>query len=311
MSKDLGLAIAAGIASGLVFLSVFAGGALGILLMYLTPLPLIMVGLSLGLWRGLISSGVALVMVAAATPDAVSVYGLVAPLPAMVVTRQALLWRQRADGTVEWYPPGLLLAWLAIVAVALMALGALLIPTRGMAFEAMAQRYVVDFLDQVAPTAPTDVKEGAAALWSALFPAMLACGWLLMTMANAIVAQWTVSRAGHGRRPTPAYATVELPWWLLAALGAATAVGLLAGGDLGYLGRNAAAVLLWPYVFVGLAVVHRALRRRTNGSMLLALFYVAFFAMFGWALLAVAGLGLVWHGNRLLHRGTDSSQEEK
>jgi len=64
MSKGLGLSVAAGLASGLIFLSVLTGESLGILLIYLTPLPLAMVGLSFGLSAAAIASGVSLVTVA-------------------------------------------------------------------------------------------------------------------------------------------------------------------------------------------------------------------------------------------------------
>ncbi len=311
MSKGIGLSVAAGIASGVVYLSVLAGGTLGILLTYFTPLPLVMVGLAFGLRRLLLASIIASAVVAVAGPQAIMMYAVVGPLPMLILVRLALRWRQTTDGTGEWYPTGALLAWLSVVAVGLMLLGSAVLPSGDGGVQGMVHRQVAAFLDEAAPMVSAEVKDSATALWSAMFPAMVGGAWLVMAVLNGVVGQWTVARAGFALRPTPVYTRLELPLWLLPVLAAAVAVGLTAGGDVGYLGRNAAAVLLWPYVFGGLAVVHRAIRGRPNAGMLLALFYVAFFAMFGWALIAVAGLGLVRHWTRLRRHDAGGGQEEK
>ncbi len=312
MSRSLGLSVAAGLTSGLVYLSVLSGGLLGVMLSYLTPLPLVMIGLAMGLVPAAIAALIALAVVALAAPlVAVPVFAVVALLPVLVLVRQALLWRPGAGGAGEWYPPGRLLAQLALLAVALMGLGAALAVERTTGLEEVVHQTVGSFVDQVAPTAPADMKDSLTSLWSALFPAMLAGAWLLTAVLNGMVGEWTVAKAGHAQRPVPDYAALELPLWLLGALAVTALIGGVAGGDAGYLGRNAAVVLLWPYVFAGLATVHRWSRGRPNAGLLLALFYLAFFAMFGWALVAVAGLGLVRHWTRLRRRDAAGGQEEK
>jgi len=284
---------------------------MGVVLAYLMPLPLVMVGFSWGLGRAVIGSGLALAVVLVTTPSTALIFSMVALLPTLMLVGLAGLYRPTPSGGVDWYPPGSLLAWLALVAVGLMVLGALLVTAGGMTFEDEARRYITQLLDQIAPLTPVEVKDGAIALWSALLPALLGSAWLIMVVMNGMLAQWTVAKAGHAFRPTPAYVTLEMPLWVLAALISAVVIGLTAGCNIGYLGRNAAAVLMWPQIFAGLAVVHQALRRRSNARMMLAFFYVGFFVMFGWALVAVAGLGLVRHWTRLRRRQVESSQEEK
>ncbi len=311
MSKDLGLSVVAGLASALVFLSVLTGGALSVVLAYLMPLPLVMVGFSWGFKRLLLGSGLALAVVLGAAPSAVPVFATAVLLPAAVLVCLARHCRPSAAGGVDWYPPGSLLAWLAVVAVGLMVVGTSLATAEGAGFEDEARRAITQFFDQVAPLTPSEIRDGAIRLWSALFPAMLGSAWLIMAVLNGVLAQWTVAKSGHALRPTPDYAALELPLWTLAALASAVVLGLTAGGDVGYLGRNAAVVLMWPQMFAGLAIVHQALRRRPNAGMLLAFFYVVFFVMFGWAQVALAGLGLVRHWTRLRRRQVASSQEEK
>jgi hypothetical protein len=311
MSKDLGLSVVAGLASALVFLSVLTGGGLGVVLAYLMPLPLVMIGFSWGFKRLLLGSGLALAVVLGAAPSAVPVFATAALLPAVILVCLTRQYRVTTAGGVDWYPPGSLLAWLAVVAVGLMILGTSLVTAEGAGFEDEARHMITQLLDQVAPLTPPEVRDGAITIWSALFPAMLGSAWLIMAVLNGLLAQWTVAKAGHALRPTPDYTTLELPLWTLAALVSAGVLGLTAGGNVGYLGRNAALVLMWPQMFAGLAMVHQALRRRPNAGMLLAFFYVVFFVMFGWAQVAVAGLGLVRHWTRLRRRQVVSSQEEK
>lgn len=311
MSKDLGLSVVAGLASALVFLSVLTGGGIGVVLAYLMPLPLVMVGFSWGLGRVLLGSGLALAVMLVAAPSAVPVFATTALLPAVILVCLSRQYRLTPAGNVDWYPPGSLLAWLAVVAVGLMILGILLVTAEGVGFEDEARRYITQLLDQIAPLTPAEVRDGAITLWSALFPAMLGSAWLIMAALNGVLAQWTVEKAGHALRPTPDYVALELPLWSLVALAGAVVLGLMAGGNVGYLGRNAAVVLMWPQMFAGLAVVHQALRRRPNAGMMLAFFYLVFFVLFGWAQIALAGLGLVRHWTRLRRRQVASSQEEK
>ncbi|HLN24453.1 MAG TPA: DUF2232 domain-containing protein [Patescibacteria group bacterium] len=311
MSKGLGLSVAAGLASGLIFLSVLTGESLGILLIYLTPLPLAMVGLSFGLSAAAIASGVSLVTVALVSVSAVPSFAVISMVPALVLVRQALLWRQNEDGTLEWYPPGLILAWLTGIAVGLLAAGTAFVSAQGLGIEETLRQHVAGFVTEMAPNAPVEMRDGLIALWSALMPAMAACAWLIIAVLNGVLAQATVTKAGHARRPTPPYGSLELPGWIAVALGAAVLLGLLADGDIGYVARNMAVVLLWPYVFVGLTVVHQALRGRRNAGILFAVFYTAVFALFGWALVAIAGLGLVRHWTRLRRHKAGGGQEKK
>ena len=55
MPKGLGLAGAAGLTSALVTLSVISGGGFGMLLAYVTPLPLVLVGLAFGFGPALLA----------------------------------------------------------------------------------------------------------------------------------------------------------------------------------------------------------------------------------------------------------------
>ena len=316
MSKSLGLTVAAGFASALVFLSVVFGGTFGVLLSYLVPLPLMMAGLSQGAKPQLGSAAAAVALVGLVAPGAVLSFVAIGIVPALAVVRLSLMWRWGKDGLVEWYPPGPLLAWLATMAAGLMLLTAAVVAGSGSGVEEAVNRQVVRFIAELPPEAlgavpDAEVKDDLTAIWSAWLPATMASAWLMVAVLNGTLAQRILNRGGRALRPTPAYAGLELPVWLDVGLAAVLLGALALDGDLGYLARNLVVLLAWPFAFAGLATVHEWVRGRPNPGLLLALFYSVFFVLFGWALVAIAGLGLVRHWTRPRRRDAGPGQEEK
>ena len=317
MTGTVGIALAAGLLSALMFLSLSEGLAIGLLLTYLAPLPLLMAGLA----RGLAMAGLAGVMAMLAITLvsgglAALPFALAVVVPVTVIVRQALLWRSDSSGAVEWYPPGLLLGWLTGMAVTLIGLGAALVSGEaglgGGGLEGWIAASVGHGLDLLAPTLDASQRQAVAAGWVPLFLALVGGSWLVMILINTILAQGLLARWGHNRRPTPVYVReLDLPTWLGGLLVAAAAAGALAEGDLAYLGRNVAAVTLVPFALSGLAAVHLWVAGRPNARMLLVAVYGVVFLASAWVLLPIAGLGLVRFVTRFRPTGDSGGGKEK
>ena len=232
MIRLIGLSLAAGLLSAVLFLSLAKGFAAGMILSYVAPLPLMLAGLSLG-WRMAAASGLAAMAAVAAVAGGLSAlpFAVTAVLPSVVVARQALLWRGSADGAVEWYPPGLLLGWLTALACGLVVLGALLAPSGEAGIEGWVRETVGQTVGMVAPTVPAEDRAKVVGWWVPFFPAMVAGSWLVMSVANAAAAQGILARQGKSRRPSPAYRELTLPVWLGVFLLVACAAAMT-GGDL-------------------------------------------------------------------------------
>lgn len=316
MTGSFGVGPAAGLISAILFLLPVKGFAVGMPLSYLSLLPVMMAGLSLGLGAAAAAGLVAAVSVAlVAGWFAVLPYAVVVALPSLVVVRQALLWRSNAEGNVEWYPPGLVLGRLTGIGLALIALGAILVPdlpggVENGGLQARVAEIIGRALDMLAPTLTEEQRKGAADLWVPFFPAMVAGSWLMMAVVNAAAAQGLLARLGRNRRPTPTYRELVLPTWLGVVLVVASVLGIAAGGDLGYASRSAAVVTLIPFGLLGLAVVHGWARGRPNARMILAGVYGGLFLASVWALLPVAGLGLVRFMTRLRRADAGGGKEE-
>src|ERR1051326_6620918 len=90
----------------------------GLVLVYMAQLPLFIAGLWLGTGAAALAGlAGALVLAAASGLLGAAVFAAVNAVPVALLVRQALLARRAEDGTVVWYPLGMLTAWLTALAL--------------------------------------------------------------------------------------------------------------------------------------------------------------------------------------------------
>lgn len=290
MSQALGLAVLAGLVSCALFLSLISGvpGVVG--LAYFVQMPLMLVGLTLGPTASMIAAAGALItngLVAGVM--AAGLYGVVQAMPALVLVRQALLSRQGEAG-MEWYPPGLILAQLAAMAAVGIGVAYLMMLGEPGGLPGAIEAFLVAMLTHLG-VATAEAETGLGA-WVYVFPGLVAASWLIMVVLNAILAQALAVRLGRNRRPTPVLASLQLPGWLWPLIGVTALLAWIGDGGVGFLGRSALIVLLVPYAFLGLAVIHAIARRWARPGLGLTAVYLAIIVL-GWPVLAVLVLGLV------------------
>ncbi len=314
--KGLGLSVAAGIASALMFLSVLVGAALGALLTLTAPLPLAMLGLSTGASASFIGALVGLLVVTLVAGGAAPAYAVLVAIPVVVLVRQSLLWRQTGpdpERDREWYPPGLTLAWLTGLAATGLLIGSVIAQavSDGQGIEALVRNTLAQAMLPVTEGMPIETRDTLLAMWASFFPALIAGMWQVVALVNGVLAQALVSRMNQARRPSPDYSQLMLPNWVGVGLIGAIPLAFI-GGDVGYVAKNLAVVLTVPYVLMGMAEVHERLKVRPNRAILLVVFYLVL-VLFGWMALAVAGLGLVrhWNRSRMRPQGDSGGQEEE
>src|SRR5712691_1026824 len=277
----------------------------GLVFVYLTQLPLFIAGLWLGVGAAALAGLTGtLVLLAASDLLGAAVFAGLNAVPVALIVRQALLARQQADGTLVWYPLGLLTAWLTAFALAGIA-AALLLLGGPEGLQAVLKSVVGEVLDRLARR-PLPNRDQVAEFLAMVIPGIVAASWMMMLVANAALAQGVLARFGKNWRPSPDLAGLGLPLWVPLALGFAAAA-IVFGGSLRFIGINMMIALSVPFCLAGLAVLHAAARRLTHPAMALIGFYTVA-AMFGWPFLVVAILGLLesWLGlrHRLLSPGS-------
>lgn len=323
MSKDMLIALGGGGLSAAASMTFLMGSPAALVLVYVAPLPLLLVGLGLGAKPGVIAA-VTGFMVAGLTGGATTagLYGLLNALPAALVVRQALMQRPTGPaGGVQWYPVGSILSWLTVLGAGIFLTAVLASHVLGYGgIEDSVSTYLDRAFTIMVPALGETERATVVAGYTPWFPGFVVASWLVMTAVNGALAQALLVRMGRGLRPQTALADLKLPEWISLLLVASMAVALLGSllgpGEVQYIGRNLAIIMAVPFFFIGLAVVHALARRALREAMLRAVFFFVFYVLLLYtglvAMTVVAGIGLIeqWGGElRRRFAGPDENRE--
>ena len=294
-----------GAGSGLVSAALFASAAtatsLAGLLFYLAPLPLCLAGLGWGGMVALLSALTGTVVIAASLGAATAaVFALSIAAPTALLAHLALLSRPAATpngqvvGPLEWYPPGRIVGWAALIAG---LLAGILVLTIGYDQEAYRDtiRQILEHstLKELDRNGTVFTEEAIASLSSVLaraLPAAFAIIWFTITLFNLWIAALIVDASGRALRPWPDLRGFELPNALVPIFAGALAASFLPGLP-GLLATGLAGALLFAYVLQGLAVIHLYSHGLPFRAVLLTAVYLGILLL-GWVALVVAILGL-------------------
>jgi uncharacterized protein YybS (DUF2232 family) len=299
----------AGLISAGLYLSAIIWSLGALLLAFLTPLPIFLVGLSLGARAaGIAGAMAALIVIAASSTLGGVMYIGAYALPVFLVCRSAMLSRVIIDAsggkTVERYPPGMLTIWLTLVPVTVLVLTFIYAMANGDSLEAMITRQLEPFIQHYrtayeAAITGTDVTtpgqlEMIEKLIIQIAPTMLAIGSMATVLLNGVLAQGVLSRFGHNMRPSPRMGQIELPHWLIICFASNFLLGISIGDTLGYLAMALAGTFAFPLFLSGLGVAHAAADRSKVPFGLLFVVYVLL-SISRWGTPAAVILGLIDH----------------
>lgn len=297
MGKTALLAVGGGSLSGAAVLAALGGSPLGMIAVYLAPLPLLAAGLALGTSGfGIAASAGLTVALLFGGFAAAGLYGGLHVIPSWLLVQQAM--RIQPGTSDNWRPIGDVLAVVTLLIAFVVAAtcwsgrgdGGIEAAVEGLLTAVTA---VVSDLDE--PTRQALVDQVAP-----LFPGFAAVVWLTILIANAVLAQGLLAARGLSRRPKPRWSELRLPSWFDWPLVGAAVLALATQGDVAYIARNVVVILLATYFLVGLAVVHGIGQRSRSKGLMLAAFYALLMLFFVFAAALVAALGVAeqWIGVR-------------
>lgn len=292
------LSIGAGLTSALLYGGVISTNGWGgtpasLILVYFAQLPLMLIGLSFGSASGIIAGATGIIALFVAGGAIISGgFALGSAFPSALVSRQALLSRSAADGQIEWYPLGSVLAWLVLWGAAVTSVILLVLFSQQNDFPATLQVLLSSTLQKMAPHLSDADRHSLATTVSQILPGVTALSWLAMTVVNACLAQAIAKKLSLNMRQNSDISTLQLPRWLLIALAASALLGLL-GSNVGYMAQNLLLIFLLPLFLVGLAVIHVfARQRQTLRPLILGISY-GLIVIIGWPAVLVTGIGLI------------------
>lgn len=296
------IGLGAGAAAALLFASLTSGAWLSVLLFYLAPLPIMIAGLGWSHWSALI----------AALSGAVAVglffgglffftFLIAAGLPAWWLCYLALLARPIGNAAatggdnsagLEWYPPGRLVIWAAVLAATIVVLAIPMFGTDAESFRAS----LGDHLKQMMQIEGGDASANAGRfdrLVGSLVVAIPPAAAVLATITS-LVNLWLAARvvkfSGLLKRPWPNFSAMTFPRSVAAVLAVAIVLSFV-GGLIGIVAGVLAAGLLIAYGVLGFAVLHALTIGLKNRPLVLGGVYASVI-VFSWPVLALCLLGL-------------------
>ena len=309
MLQLLVIGVGAGVVTALLFASVASGALLSIFLFYLAPLPIMIAALGWSSLAGLIGA----VTAAAGLAFTFGTFFffsflVIVGLPAWWLCRLALLSRTvdapamagpaAAPGDLEWYPPGRLVMWAAILASAVVAAAILYAASSTDNFHTGLRNAFerVLRLQTGTPAGSPLVMRGVSNpellldVMVTVVPLLAAVLTTVTHLFNLWLAGRVVSVSGRLRRPWPDLPMLTLPKQAPLFLAGAIALSFLPG-VLGTVATVFAAALLMAFAILGLAVLHAITRGTGSRYFMLAGIYGAVF-VFSWPVIPLALFGL-------------------
>jgi hypothetical protein len=301
MPTPLIIGAGAGLISAALFASAATATALAGVLFYLAPLPVCLAGLGWGGTAALISALTGTVVVAASLgPATAAIFALAIAAPGALLTHLALLSRPVAPaqgetaGALEWYPPGRLVGWAALIAGLLAGILVLILGYDQESYRDSIRQILshsaLKELDRDGTLLTEENIAGLANVLARALPAAFAIVWLTVTLFNLWMAGLIVDASGRALRPWPDLHSLELPNALVLLFAIALAASFLPGLS-GLLATGIAGALLFAYVLQGLAVIHVYSQGVPLRGILLATVYLGILLL-GWVAILVAILGL-------------------
>jgi hypothetical protein len=302
MIAIVAIAIAAGSASALMYASTISRVRLSLVLVYLSPLPLMVAAIGWGplsAAMGGIAAACALGLLFG-LPYAIG-FVLIAALPAWWLGHLVMLGRPIANAAhigngaapaapaMEWYPTGRLLLWISGFAVLITMTLLLMIGSDAAEISSTMKRSMLGVFKEGGIEISADM-DRAVDLFVAIVPTFAAIFFMKMLTVNLWLAAKISATSGRLNRPWPDFRSTALPPMTLVALCVALAF-CFTGGTPALLAQVLTSALLMAYALTGFAVLHTLTLASPSRAIWLGLTYAIVLA-FAWLLLIMAVLGL-------------------
>jgi predicted membrane protein DUF2232 len=304
MRQNLLIGAGLGLVAAVVFASATTGPFLArFVLIFITPLPLALAGLGWGPMSA-VSAGVAGTLVVGlwAGGAVALAFAVSQAVPMAGLTYLALLARPVAvEGAgppaLEWYPPGRLVIWSALIAGVLSVIWLVLFGGDLAALKQSLADYFRTTVQDKMATMPDGTKlsdtdfQAMAEVMIALFPLALAISWVTGLLFNIWLGGRITLASGQLVRPWPDLSIIDFPKGS-ALIFAAALLGTLLDGVPGQVAKAFAGSFFVAFVLLGLAVIHYTTRGQPWRSFALWGLYITLFFLSAWVAVVIALIGL-------------------
>lgn len=304
------IAIGAGLASAALYASASTGTVLGVfVLFFMSPMPVAIAGLGWGWASGAMAAAFGTAVAAfIGGPRSGVVYLVALGAPAAVFAYLALLNRQvelepaagnghaGARVATEWYPIGRLIAWASlcaglVAAAAMLGTASDVAGIRAALLEVFEKTRLAEAMGTGGRPLTPQEKNAFIALMASLFPWAIATMWFAVAMLNMWAAGHVTRASGRLARPWPDLSAIALPPALPLAFGASI-LGSFLDDIAGLIATGFASALMFAFMLLGLAILHRITRATVLRPAILGTVYAGLLFLQPVSTLLVAMIGL-------------------
>jgi Predicted membrane protein (DUF2232) len=259
-AKSIAIGAAAGFVAALLSASASSPSLLSIVIMLVTPMPVLLAGLGWGPAAGIAAVAAAGITISVSgQPLLALIHALAITIPAAAMAHFASLGKPGPDGGMEWFPlSSILMRAIALLSAGFMAAG--LITGYG---PALANEVANAIAAQVQASDPSAVisaeqRTALASMFANVIPYAMPAYWLMVLTGNFYAAVHIARKSGLLHRARDFWpSALRLPKYALVALAVTLALSFLSGG-LGDLAAVPAGALAAAFCAVGLALLHGA-----------------------------------------------------
>ena len=271
MPTSTAISIGAGLVSSLLSAAAVIGSGVGLLLAYFSILPILLVGLSQGKKAANFAtlSGIIGAALLSSTHQGIF-YSISIAFPAWLIILTAFAPQREHTTPSKQIPIGEIISRLVILGGIILILSAsILFDNLGdlaKDIESLLYKMIMSNSHSLTSTANHQL---LVERMVPFFPAIIFLSWLLMIIINTVVSQAILVKAGINLKPAFQYSKIKAPEWIYWIFAASGLLILIGPNSLEYVSRNLTAIILIPFLFIGLSVVHTAARTFRSPSLIL------------------------------------------
>lgn len=309
MRQDMQSALFAGIASCALYALIYGAG-LGFLFLFIPTLPILFAGLQHDAnvtMRGATVAAI-LILLLMGTSSAI-VYMFLLGVPSWYLVRHLLRSQVDEEGRRHWFPVGVAMAGLSLYATAFIGSMIAFYAGRDGGLPAMISKHITESLagleDQYGEAIHMLAND-----WSFLLFPITIWLWAMCLYLHVWLANRALVQRGRALRDSVAVTPFAMPGGMLYLLAVAALASLIGSESMRFFGKSALLILILPYFFSGLALIHHHTAEWPSQRFLLIFIYIAIFAQV-WPALIIAALGVAHqlkNINKHLPRGGSSSK---
>jgi hypothetical protein len=309
MSDNTQSILLSALLSAIIFLLILKAG-LDFILMFLCVIPLLAAGLGKSPKVALQAGALATVPIVIITgsPGAMTMFYLIFALPGWFICHMAMRYYDiRINATLPsirlWYPLGLIAMYLALYSVTLLATVTALMAAQDDNLPQSLLKPAEEIISFLSKNYDIQVELSAHGISFLLISSSIWL-WCLLLLFYTWITNLSLARRNMAKRPSISLSVFSLPHWLLSLMGICVLAAGIGGESMSFLGKSSLLILLIPYFFQGLAIMHYDMRNWSNRRTYLFILY-ATIILFVWPVVLVSCIGL-WNHIKILNKHLSS-----